>query len=195
MNRKANISIEVKASNVTIGFDLGHEIDLEFSRSNMEFAIYQPNMVRLPRNENQTYRLNFWPNMWPPGLTLAMNLTLNFQGQIWNLLYLNRKLVRRSGVNYQIATGVTSDVGVPSTYLIERKNIDGLCVSTIISKSQKQTTCLRARPCLDCQAGSRWVILSKYCKECTGASWRIICVSDVIHPRLMLDISHCLDHY
>ena len=29
--------------------------------------------------------------MWPSGLTLAMTLTLNFQGQIWNLLYLSRK--------------------------------------------------------------------------------------------------------
>ena len=29
--------------------------------------------------------------MWPSGLTLAMSLTLNFQGQIWNLLYLNQK--------------------------------------------------------------------------------------------------------
>ena len=25
------------------------------------------------------------------GLTLAMTLTLNFQGQMWNLLYLNQK--------------------------------------------------------------------------------------------------------
>ena len=29
--------------------------------------------------------------MWPLGLTLAMTLTLNFQGQTWNLLYLNPK--------------------------------------------------------------------------------------------------------
>ena len=29
--------------------------------------------------------------MGPLGLTLAMTLTLNFQGQIWNLLYLNQK--------------------------------------------------------------------------------------------------------
>ena len=27
--------------------------------------------------------------MWPSDLTLAITLTLNFQGQIWNLLYLN----------------------------------------------------------------------------------------------------------
>ena len=29
--------------------------------------------------------------MWPSGLTLAMTLTLNFQGQIQNLLYLSQK--------------------------------------------------------------------------------------------------------
>ena len=74
-----------------IEFDLGHDPDLEFSRSNMEFAISQPKMVRLPRNEKQTYRLNFRPQMWPSSLTLAMTLTVNFQGQIWNLLLLNQK--------------------------------------------------------------------------------------------------------
>ena len=78
--RKANISIELKASNLTMGFDLGHDLDLEFSRSNMEFAISQPKMVRLPRNEKQTYWLNWRSQMWPWGLTLAMTLTLYFQG-------------------------------------------------------------------------------------------------------------------
>ena len=89
--RKTNISIELKTSNVTIGFDLGHDLDLEFSRSNMEFAISQPKMFWLPRNEKQAYQLNFRPQMWPSGLTLAMALTLNFQGKIWNLLYLSQK--------------------------------------------------------------------------------------------------------
>ena len=42
-------------------------------------------------NEIQTYRLNSRPQMWPSGLTLAMTLTLNFQGEIWNLLYLSQK--------------------------------------------------------------------------------------------------------
>ena len=60
--------------------DFGRDLDLEFSRSNMEFAISQPEMVWLPRNEKQTYRLNSSPQMWPSGLTMAM--TLNFQGQI-----------------------------------------------------------------------------------------------------------------
>ena len=48
-------------------------------------------MVRLPRNEKQRYRLNSRAQMWPSGLTLAMTLTLNFQGQIQNLLYLSQK--------------------------------------------------------------------------------------------------------
>ena len=29
--------------------------------------------------------------MWPSGLTLAMTMTLDFQGKIWNLLYLSQK--------------------------------------------------------------------------------------------------------
>ena len=33
--RKASISIELKASDVTIGFDLDHDLNLEFSRSNL----------------------------------------------------------------------------------------------------------------------------------------------------------------
>ena len=48
-------------------------------------------MVRLPQNEKQTYRLNSRDQMWPSGLTLAMTLTFNFQGQIYNLLYLSQK--------------------------------------------------------------------------------------------------------
>ena len=57
----------------------------------MEFAICQPKTVWLPRNKKQTHRLNSRPQMWPSGLTLTMTLTLNFQSQIWNLLYLSQK--------------------------------------------------------------------------------------------------------
>ena len=38
--------------------DFRRDLDLDFSRSNIEFAILQPKMVGLPRNETQTYRLN-----------------------------------------------------------------------------------------------------------------------------------------
>ena len=89
--QKANISIDLKTSNVTIRFDLGHDLDLEFSRSNMELAISMPKIVRSPRNEKRTLQLNSRPQMWPSDLTLALTLTLNFHGQIWNLLYLNQK--------------------------------------------------------------------------------------------------------
>ena len=89
--QKANISIDLTTSNMTIGFDLGHDLDLEFSRSNAELVISLPKMVRLPQNEMQTHQLNSRPQMWPSNLTLALTLTLNFQGQIWNLLYLNQK--------------------------------------------------------------------------------------------------------
>ena len=46
-------------------------------------------LVRLPRNQKQTYRLNARTQMGSSGMTLAMTLTLNFQGQIWNLLNLS----------------------------------------------------------------------------------------------------------
>ena len=45
----------------------------------------------LPRNEKQTCQLKFRPQMGPLGLILAMTLTLNYQGQLWNLLYLSQK--------------------------------------------------------------------------------------------------------
>ena len=55
--------------------DFRGDLDLDFSRSNVEFAISQPKMVRLPRNEKQTYRLNSRAQMWPSGLTMTMTLT------------------------------------------------------------------------------------------------------------------------
>ena len=89
-NKKTNISTELWASNVIIGFDLDHDLDLDFSRSNMEFTISRQKMVRLPRNKKESYRLNSKPQMWPLDLALAVTLTLNFQGQMWNLLHLSQ---------------------------------------------------------------------------------------------------------
>ena len=50
--------IELYASNLTIRIDLGCDLDLEFSRSNMEFTISWPKMVRLPQNKKQMHQLN-----------------------------------------------------------------------------------------------------------------------------------------
>ena len=48
-------------------------------------------MVRLPRNDKQTYWWISRLQMWPSGLTLAMTLTFHFQGQMSNWLYLSQK--------------------------------------------------------------------------------------------------------
>ena len=53
---------------MTIGFHLGHDLDLQFSRSSIEFAISQPKMVWLPRKANISIELNHqvWPcPPWP----------------------------------------------------------------------------------------------------------------------------------
>ena len=152
--------IELLGSNVTIGFDLGHDLDLNVSRSNMEFAICQPKMVRLPRNEKQTYRLNskasnvtirfdldhnldlwifkfkrdldLWPYTWPwPWIFMVKfwnscisewegRLTLHKGGGSRSFMTITMTIWwPRSGVwIYQIVTGVTSVVGVPSTHLV-----------------------------------------------------------------------------
>ena len=73
--RKSNISTELMASNVTIRFDIGNDLDLEFRRSNREFTTSQPKMVRLPTNDRKIYRLNSRLQMWPMGLTLTTILT------------------------------------------------------------------------------------------------------------------------
>ena len=74
--------------------DFHSDLDLELSRSNMEFAISQPKMVKLLRNKKQTYRLNSSPQLGPSGLTLAMTLTFNFQGRVWNFAISQPKMVR-----------------------------------------------------------------------------------------------------
>ena len=110
MKRKANISIDLKTSNVTIRFDL----DLEFSRSNMELAISLPKMVRLPRNEKQTHRLNSRPQMYPSDLTLALTLTLNFKVK-YEICYISTKsgpIATRRKANISIWTlGLKFDNG------------------------------------------------------------------------------------
>ena len=63
----------------------------QLSKSNMEFTISQPKMVWLLQNKKQTFRLKSKPQMRPSDLTLAMTLTMNFQIQIWNLLYLSQR--------------------------------------------------------------------------------------------------------
>ena len=68
---------------MSIGFDLGHDLDLDFPRSNMEFAISQPKMVRLPQNEKQTYRLNSRPQIRPwPWKVRCKYRPISYQGDL-----------------------------------------------------------------------------------------------------------------
>ena len=145
---------------MTIRFDLGHDLDLQFSRSNIEFAISQPKIVRLPRNEKANISielqasnvtngfeldhnldlwilkvkcdLDLWPHRWPwPWIFMVKfwnSCISEWEG--WLTLHKgggSRSFMTiwwpRSGVwIYQVVTGVTSVVGVPSTHLVGSDN-------------------------------------------------------------------------
>ena len=81
----------------------------------MKFAISQPTVVRLPRDEKQTYRFELWASNLTMGLTLAMTLIFEFSR---SYMILTIWWPRSSLRIYQIVTGVTSVVGVPSTHLV-----------------------------------------------------------------------------
>ena len=77
---------------MTIGFDLGHDLGLEFSRSNIESAISRPRMngpiaTKQKANiSNELYASNV-----TIGFELGHDLDYGFQGQIWNLIYLSHR--------------------------------------------------------------------------------------------------------
>ena len=95
-------------------------------------------------NENEVSWYDTGPIVWPCPLTTPMTLTLElkFQGQSLKNLYLRNRTTdwhgtKRmwvihswpwywlvwpwwAGLMYRIVTGVTSDVGVPSTYLVRK---------------------------------------------------------------------------
>ena len=79
----ANISIELQASNKAIRCDLDHDLDLEFSRSNMEFPISQTKVVWMPRNEKQTFWLNSKASNVAIRFDLGRDLDLGFSR--WNM--------------------------------------------------------------------------------------------------------------
>ena len=86
----SNVTI---TSNVTIRFHLGHDLDFELSRSNMKSAISRPKMVPLPREKSKHIDwIELYASNMTSDLSLAMTLTINFQGQIWNLLNLSQRL-------------------------------------------------------------------------------------------------------
>ena len=101
--KKANISIELKASNVTIKFDLGHDFDYEFSRSNMEFAIFQPKVVRLPRKANISIELQASNGI--NGFHFVHDLTFEFSRSNVTLTFVHTQGVDQgfSWTNFEIS--------------------------------------------------------------------------------------------
>ena len=115
--QKTNISIELQASNVTNGFDLDHDFDLWILKVKCDLDLW-PHTWPWPWIFMVKFR-NSCISEWEGRLTLLkggcsrlfMTMTLN----IW---------WQRSGVwIYQIVTGVTSVVGVPSTHLVIAWNL------------------------------------------------------------------------
>ena len=113
--RKANISIELYASNLTIRFDLGHDIDLEFSRSKLEFVIPQPKSGPIATKRKANISIKLQASNATHGFDLSHDIDIWFSRS--NVTLTN--WWPRPGIRiYQIATGVTSDVGMPSTHLV-----------------------------------------------------------------------------
>ena len=116
MKRKANILIELQASNVTNGFDIDHNLDLW--------------ILKVKRD------LDLWPHTWPwPWIFMVRfwnscisewegQLTLHKGGGSRSFMTMTMTIWwLRSGIwIYQIVTGVTSVVGVPSTHLVLNTN-------------------------------------------------------------------------
>ena len=68
-------------------------------------AISEEIMVWLPLNEKQIHRLDARPQIWPSVMTLTMTLTLDFQGQILNLLYI-LKMSQLPRNKYKLIKGI-----------------------------------------------------------------------------------------
>ena len=106
--RKANISIELQASNATNGFDLDHNLDLWILKVKRDLDLW-PHTWPWP----WIFMVKFWYScitQWEGRLTLHKGGGSRSFMTIW---------WPRSGVwIYQIVTGVTSVVGVPSTHLV-----------------------------------------------------------------------------
>ena len=117
--RKANILIDLQASNVTNGFDLDHNLDLWILKVKRDLDLWAHTWLW-----PWIFMVKFWNSCiseWEGWLALHkgggsrsfMTMTMT----IW---------WPRSGVwIYQIVTGVTSVVGVPSTHLVRNENMVG----------------------------------------------------------------------
>ena len=110
--QKENISIELQASNVTNGLDLDHNIDLWSLKVKCDLDLW-PHTWPWPL----IFMVKFWNSCiseWEGRLTLHKGCgSRSFMTMTMTIWW------PRSGVwIYQVVTGVTSVVGVPSTHLV-----------------------------------------------------------------------------
>ena len=89
VKRKGCESIGCYTHFVNFNFDLNHDLDLGFSRSNFEKVVSQELDGGLTWNEWDVSRYNDGPMLWLSTFASPMTLTLDFQGQILKMLYLS----------------------------------------------------------------------------------------------------------
>ena len=82
---------------MTLNYDLTHDLDPWFSRSNFEKVITQERYAWSIWNERDVSRMDVGPMLWLSTLTSPMTWTLNFQRQILKLLYPRNGRVDRLG--------------------------------------------------------------------------------------------------
>ena len=115
--QKANIPIELQASNVTNGFDLDHDLDLWILKVKCDLDLW-PHTWPWP----WIFMVKFWNSCiseWEGRLTLHKGGGGRSGGSRSFMTMTITIWWPRSGVwIYQIVTGVTSVVGVPSTHLV-----------------------------------------------------------------------------
>ena len=82
---------------VTFNLDLNHDLDLGFSRSNFEKVVSQEWDGRLTWNERGVSRFNVGHVLWLSTFTSPMTFALDFQGQIFKMLYLRNGMANWHG--------------------------------------------------------------------------------------------------
>ena len=140
VKRKGSALVGYWVQYVTLNFDLTLTLTLDISRSNFEIALSPELLVWLMWNEKEVSWYDTGLIVWHCPVTTPMTLTLEFQGQSLKSLYLRNGVADGqwtkwmwiihswpwywlvwpwwSGWMYRIVNGVTSDVGVPSIYLV-----------------------------------------------------------------------------
>ena len=91
--RKANISIELQVSNVTIGFDLGHALDLEFSRVKYGICYIATKSVLIAMQQKANISNELKASNVTIGFDLGHDLDLEFSRSILEFVIFQPKMI------------------------------------------------------------------------------------------------------